>query len=111
MRSLASFPSVFYPTQERAPASIGQVRGATDAELVERARAGQTAAFGELVERHRGAVYRAALAALRNPADAEDVAQEALVLAFRKLGQFRGDASVRTWMITIGWRLALSRRR
>jgi RNA polymerase sigma-70 factor (ECF subfamily) len=82
-----------------------------DAELVERARSGQTAAFGELVEWHRGAVYRAALAALRNPADAEDVAQEALVLAFRKIGQFRGDASVRTWMVTIAWRLALSRRR
>lgn len=78
---------------------------------MERARAGQAAAFGELVERHRGAVYRAALAALRNPADAEDVAQEALVLAFRKIGQFRGDASVRTWMVTIAWRLALSRRR
>ena len=111
MRSLASFPFVFYPTQDRVPASIGQVSGVTDGELVERARAGQTAAFGELVERHRGAVYRAALAALRNPADAEDVAQDALVLAFRKLGQFRGDASVRTWMVTIGWRLALSRRR
>jgi RNA polymerase sigma-70 factor (ECF subfamily) len=83
----------------------------TDGELVERVRAGNTAAFGELVERHRGAVYRAALAALRNPADAEDVAQDALVLAFQKIGQFRGEASVRTWMVTIGWRLALSRRR
>jgi RNA polymerase sigma-70 factor (ECF subfamily) len=83
----------------------------TDGELVERVRAGQTAAFGELVERHRGAIYRAALAALRNAADAEDVAQEALVLAFRKIDQFRGDASVRTWMVTIGWRLAVSRRR
>ncbi|HEV3215533.1 MAG TPA: sigma-70 family RNA polymerase sigma factor [Vicinamibacterales bacterium] len=82
----------------------------TDGELVERVRAGNTAAFGELVERHRGAVYRAALAALRNTADAEDVAQDALVLAFRKIAQFRGESSVRTWMVTIGWRLALSRR-
>lgn len=83
----------------------------TDGELVERVRAGNTAAFGELVERHRGAVYRAALAALRNAADAEDVAQEALVLAFRHIGQFRGEASVRTWMVSIAWRLCLSRRR
>jgi RNA polymerase sigma-70 factor (ECF subfamily) len=83
----------------------------TDGELVERVRAGHTDAFEELVERHRGAIYRAALAALRNPADAEDIAQEALVLAFRKFDQFRSDASVRTWMVTIGWRLALSRRR
>jgi RNA polymerase sigma-70 factor (ECF subfamily) len=83
----------------------------TDGELVERVRAGNTAAFGEIVERHRGAVYRAALAALRSPADAEDVAQDALVLAFRRIAQFRGESSLRTWMVTIGWRLALSRRR
>lgn len=83
----------------------------TDVDLVERVRVGDTAAFGELVERHRGAVYRAALAALGNEADAEDIAQEALVLAFRRLDQFRGDASVRTWMVSIAWRLALSRRR
>jgi RNA polymerase sigma-70 factor (ECF subfamily) len=83
----------------------------TDGELVERVRSGNTAAFGELVDRHRGAVFRAAFAALGNEADAEDVAQEALVLAFRRLDQFRGDASVRTWMVSIAWRLALSRRR
>jgi len=111
---MATRSVAFYPTPQAVPASIVRVHAepdGRDAELVARARAGQTAAFGELVERHRGAVYRAALAALRNPADAEDVAQEALVLAFRKIDQFRGDASVRTWMITIAWRLALSRRR
>ena len=83
----------------------------TDGELVEQARAGDAAAFGELVERHQAAVYRAALAALGSAADAEDVAQEALVLAFRRIEQFRGDASVRTWMVSIAWRLALTRRR
>ena len=82
-----------------------------DGELVDQVRAGDHAAFGELVERHRGAVYRAALAALGNDADAEDIAQEALVLAYKRIDQFRGDASVRTWMISIAWRLALSRRR
>jgi len=91
-----------------AKASIEDV---TDGELVEQVRAGDTAAFGELVERHRGPVYRAALAALGNDADAEDIAQDAMVLAFRRIDQFRGDASVRTWMIAIAWRLALSRRR
>ncbi len=83
----------------------------TDVELVERVRGGETAAFGELVERHRGAVYRAALAALGNAADAEDIAQEAMVLAYTRIDQFRGDASVRTWMVSIAWRLSLSRRR
>lgn len=82
-----------------------------DGELVEQVRAGDEAAFARLVERHRGAVFRAALAALGNEADAEDIAQEALVLAFKRLNQFRGDAGVRTWMVSIAWRLALSRRR
>lgn len=82
-----------------------------DGELVEQVRAGNTEAFGELVDRHRGAVYRAALAALGNEAEAEDIAQEALVLAYRRIDQFRGDASVRTWMVSIAWRLSLSRRR
>src|SRR5688572_25540503 len=91
-----------------AQASITRV---TDGELVEQVRAGDTAAFGELVERHRGAVFRAALAALGNEAEAEDIAQDALVLAYRRIDQFRGDASVRTWMVSIAWRLALSRRR
>jgi RNA polymerase sigma-70 factor (ECF subfamily) len=100
-----------------ARASIARVpllhldREVTDHELVELVRRGETAAFGELVERHRGAVYRAALAALGNDADAEDIAQEALVLAFTRIDQFRADASVRTWMVSIAWRLSLSRRR
>ena len=83
----------------------------TDEELVEQVRAGDTAAFGELVERHQAAVYRSALAVLGNPEDAEDVVQEALVLAYRRIDQFRGEASLKTWMISIAWRLSLSRRR
>lgn len=79
-------------------------------ELVERARQGDTRAFGELVDLHRSAVYRAALAALRSPADAEDVAQEAFVTAFRKLDGFRGEASFKTWLLAIAWRKALDRR-
>lgn len=83
----------------------------TDAELVERARGGDGAAFGTLVERHRSAVYRAALAVVGSPADAEDVAQEALVAAYQKLGGFRGDAAFKTWVLSITWRHALDRRR
>ena len=82
-----------------------------DVQLVERAHGGEAAAFGELVTRHGAAVYRTALAALRSPADAEDVAQEAFVLAYRRLGAFRGESSVRTWLLAIAWRLALTRRR
>jgi len=83
----------------------------TDVDLVARARQGDPAAFGELVDRHRAAVYRAALAALRSPADAEDAAQDAFLLAYRRLDSFRGDASFKTWLLTITWHQALNRRR
>jgi hypothetical protein len=68
----------------------------TDDELVERTLRGDSTAFGELVFRRGPAVYRAALAALGSAADAEDVMQEAFVLAFRKLPHFRDDASFKT---------------
>jgi RNA polymerase sigma-70 factor (ECF subfamily) len=83
----------------------------SEIELVERARAGDADAFGELVERHKEAVYRAARAALRSADEAEDVAQEAFVAAYRKLGEFRGEASFKTWLLAITWNFARSRRR
>jgi len=79
----------------------------TDDELVERALRGDSTAFGELAFRHGQAAYRAALAALGSAADAEDVMQEAFMLAFRKLPHFRRDASFKTWLLTITWRRAL----
>jgi len=83
----------------------------TDAALVERARAGDAEAFGELVDRHRDAVFRAALAALRDQAEADDAAQDAFLLAYRRLSTFRGESSFRTWILSIAWRTALTRRR
>jgi RNA polymerase sigma-70 factor (ECF subfamily) len=66
-----------------------------DLTLVRRAQAGDTDAFGELVQRNRKAVFRAAVAALGSTTDADDVAQDAFVLAYRKIGSFRGDARSR----------------
>jgi RNA polymerase sigma-70 factor (ECF subfamily) len=79
--------------------------------LVEQARAGSADAFGRLVTLHERAVFRAALAALGSPADAEDAAQDAFVMAWRRLESFRGEARFRTWLLTIAWRKALDRRR
>ena len=83
----------------------------SDAELIELARNGDRAAFGDLVERYQQVVFRTALAALRSREDAEEVAQDAMVSAFRKLGSFRGDASFKTWLLTITWNRAMDRRR
>ena len=82
-----------------------------DLRLVRRAQAGDTDAFGELVQRNRRAVFRAAVAALGSTNDADDVAQEAFVTAYRKLASFRGDAAFRTWLLAITWRKALDRRK
>ncbi|CAN5624498.1 RNA polymerase sigma factor RpoE [soil metagenome] len=96
--------------------STGRVTGtgpetATDLDLVRLAQAGDVEAFGELVERNRRAVFRAALAAVRSPAEADDVAQEAFVTAFQKLRSFRGESQFRTWLLSITWRKALDRRK
>ncbi len=82
-----------------------------DLELVRRAQAGDAAAFGALVERHRRAVFRSVVAAVDSPSEADDVAQDAFVTAFQKLHGFRGESSFKTWVIAIAWRKALDRRK
>ena len=87
------------------------IQGVSDPELVERARRGDDAAFGMLVDRHRSAVFRAVLAALGTREGADEVAQEAFVAAYRYLRDFREDASFKTWLLSIAWRRALTHRR
>ena len=89
----------------------GSTSSVSDAELVERARRGDRDAFGELVERHQHAVFRTALAALRSREDAEEVTQDAFISAMQKLEHFRGEASFKTWLLTIAWNRAMDRRR
>jgi RNA polymerase sigma-70 factor (ECF subfamily) len=79
--------------------------------LVVAAQAGDRTAFGELVTRHEAMVFRTALAALGHREDAEEAAQEAFLVAWRKLPGFRGEATFRTWLLAIAWRKTLDRRR
>lgn len=83
----------------------------TDEELVHRAQKGDPAAFDEIVERHKGAVFRAAMAGLRNREDAEDVTQETFITAYRKLDTFRGESQLRTWLSRIAWNRSMDQRR
>jgi RNA polymerase sigma-70 factor, ECF subfamily len=95
-----------------AAASAAEPGAATDERaLLERLRSGDDAAFDEVVGRYQSVVYRAALAALGSPAEAEEAAQDAFVAAFRRLDTFRGEASFKTWLLAIAWRKALTRRR
>lgn len=74
---------------------------ADDIELLHRARAGDSAAFHGLVDRHAQRLYRLAVSLVGNAADAEDVLQEALIGAFRGLRSFEARSSVKTWLTRI----------
>ncbi|MFN8588470.1 MAG: RNA polymerase sigma factor [Candidatus Eisenbacteria bacterium] len=80
-----------------------------EASLIARAQRGDQQAFRALVEAHRGRAYALALRVLRSSADAEEVAQDALVKAWAALPTFRGDAAFSTWLHRIVWRRALDR--
>lgn len=74
---------------------------ASDVELVERCRSGDEAALDALVRRHHASAYGVALSITRRDDVAQDVVQDAFIKAFRALNGFRGDATFRTWMMTI----------
>jgi len=69
-----------------------------EADLIRRAKAGDRAAFGELVQAHQHEVYTLALRLTADRELAADVAQEALVRAWRALPRFRGEAAFSTWL-------------
>jgi RNA polymerase sigma-70 factor (ECF subfamily) len=77
--------------------------------LIARCRAGDTAAYRTLVERHRDRAYGLALRILRSAPDAEEVAQDAFVRAWLGLRDYRGDAAFATWLHRIVARRALDR--
>jgi RNA polymerase sigma-70 factor (ECF subfamily) len=106
-------PSIDRVTVTEAPEAGNDAAAASAADLVlvRRAQAGDVAAFGELVERNRRAVFRAALAAVGSATEADDVAQEAFITAFQKLNGFRAESSFKTWLLTITWRKAIDRRK
>lgn len=78
--------------------SAARVREVSEVELVRRAQAGDGDAFARLVDRYGPMVLSLAYASTLNEADAEDVAQETFLVAWRALAAFRGDAQFSTWL-------------
>ena len=78
-----------------------------DSELVRRAKAGDLAAFEELVSRHERKIYTLAIRILRHSQDAEDVTQQAFLSALEHLAGFREEASFATWLNRIATFAAL----
>jgi RNA polymerase sigma-70 factor, ECF subfamily len=79
-----------------------------DHDIIRRAQAGDRHAYGELVKRHQRRVYVTALQLVRNPADAEDLAQETFVKAFRAIARFDFRSDFFTWLYRITVNTALN---
>lgn len=71
-----------------------------DRTLIDLSRGGDLDAFNELVSRYQNAVYGVALKMVRNPATAEDLAQDTFISAFRNIAKFRGG-NFRAWLLRI----------
>lgn len=90
---------------------MADVKMSEEADLIVRAQAGDAAAYESLVREHQAAAFRLAYLLLGDADDAEDVAQEAFVAAFRALGRFDVMRPFRPWLLTITANLARNRLR
>ncbi len=79
----------------------------TEAELLDGARAGDSRAFDRLMAPHLPRLRALAYRMLAHPDDADDIVQETLVVALQRLGQFRGEAALSTWLLSITTRKCL----
>jgi len=84
---------------------------ASDAELLRRHVAGDSDAFGELFRRHRDRLWAVALRTVCDPEEAADALQDAMISAFRRAADFRGDSAVTTWLHRIVVNACLDRLR
>ena len=84
---------------------------ASDRELLERCRAGDEAAFDDLVLRHQQRAFNVAFQVLHDHEDATEVAQDAFVRIYRSVDSFRGECEFTTWLHQIVVNLALNKHR
>ncbi len=105
MKPMANFPpsdgSIRSHESRDEDARQGSGVEQTDLELVRRAQRGERGAFDLLVLRYQHRVVKLVARLLRDPTEAEDVAQDAFVKAYRALGSFRGDSAFYTWLYRI----------
>ena len=83
----------------------------SDADLLAAHVAGDPAAFEEIVRRHRDRLWAVAMRTTGDPEEASDALQDALISAYRRADQFRGDSAVTTWLHRIVVNASLDRLR
>src|SRR5437879_10617061 len=86
------------PSAPHASTSRQATKPVTEAEAIRLAQAGDAAAFEFLYQLHSRRVYALCLRMVNNPADAEDLMQEAFLQLFRKIGTVRGQSAFSTWL-------------
>ena len=87
------------------------MRDAKDELLLARLQAGDESAMRDLAETYGSKIYQLAFRYLRNKEDAEEVMQDVLFKVYRKVGAFRGDAALSSWIYRITFNSAMSRLR
>lgn len=80
---------------------------AAQAEFIKELKSGSEAAFGRLIEENQKKVFRIALSFVKNPTDAEDIAQEVFIRVYTSIGSFKGNSSLATWIYKITYNLSL----
>ncbi|RZI40879.1 RNA polymerase sigma factor [Herbaspirillum sp. HC18] len=83
----------------------------SDAEIARRIAAGDQSAFEQMMRRHNRPLFRTARSIVKDDAEAEDVLQDAYLLAYRGIGNYRGDSSLSTWLTRIVVNEAIARTR
>jgi RNA polymerase sigma-70 factor (ECF subfamily) len=84
---------------------------AQERQLIARLQAGEEAAVQELTDRYGARIFQLAMRYMKNREDAEEVTQDVLMKVHRKVGAFRGDAALSSWIYRITFNTAMSRLR
>jgi RNA polymerase sigma-70 factor (ECF subfamily) len=82
-----------------------------DQQLIRHTLDGENEAFGQLIRKYQDRLYNGMVQILRNESEAEDVVQDAFVLAFTKLATFKGNSAFFTWLYRIAYNVAITRLR
>ncbi|MCU4175066.1 RNA polymerase sigma factor [Carboxylicivirga sp. N1Y90] len=87
------------------------MRKKEDIELIKQIKGGDVAAFSQLIESHQNMVYTLAKGIVKNKQDAEEVAQDAFVKAYKSLDKYKGDSAFSTWLYRIVYNTSISKLR
>jgi RNA polymerase sigma-70 factor (ECF subfamily) len=80
---------------------VSEISNRTEAEMIAAILGGEIQLYHELIRPYERSIYLMALSYMKNETDAEDVAQDAFVRAFRKLSSFRAESRFSTWLMSI----------